>query len=129
MKLTPGVYFINVSMSADSKSAKKQTSCQSFLRFWNMHTPKLLIKCWWNWPGRETTRQSSWVVSGKNILKVWNKVSKNLHHFFVLPFFHQGFSYKWRSSSGKNDDIFFLDVGEKIEHKNVYNISQFHNVL
>jgi len=40
MILTPGVNFINILRaaftSADPKSARTQSSCQSFLRFWDL---------------------------------------------------------------------------------------------
>ncbi len=32
------------------KRKKRQSSCQSFLGFWNLRGQKLVIKCWWNWP-------------------------------------------------------------------------------
>jgi len=46
----PGVNFINVLRAAfthvDTKSAKKQSSCQSFSRFWDVHAEKLLVEHW-----------------------------------------------------------------------------------
>jgi len=32
------------------KAQIRQSSCQSFLRFWDLCVQKLLIECWWNWP-------------------------------------------------------------------------------
>jgi hypothetical protein len=49
-----GVNFINVLRaaftSAVPKSAKKQSSCQSFLHFQDLLAQKLLKERWWNWP-------------------------------------------------------------------------------
>jgi len=46
MKLSPGVNFINIQWAAftleEPKSVKK-SSCQSFLRFWDLHVQKLLV--------------------------------------------------------------------------------------
>jgi len=31
------------------KAQKWQSSCQSFIHFWELWVQKLLIECWWNW--------------------------------------------------------------------------------
>ncbi len=33
-----------------TKAWKRQSSCQSFFRFWDLHMQKLLLEHWWNWP-------------------------------------------------------------------------------
>jgi hypothetical protein len=51
---TAGVDFTNILLPAftltDPKTAKIQSSRQSFLHFWNLRMLKLFIKCWWNRP-------------------------------------------------------------------------------
>ncbi len=53
VKLSPEVNFINVLRAAftrpDPESAKKQSSCQSFMSFWDLGKYKLLVEHWWNW--------------------------------------------------------------------------------
>jgi hypothetical protein len=46
MKLTPGVDFTNIIQAAFTyaeKSANRQPSCQSFLRFWDLRAQNMLI--------------------------------------------------------------------------------------
>ncbi len=69
------VNFINVLGAAfthvDPKSAKRQSSCQYFLRFWDLHWQKLLLERWWNWPLMSERRQIS------------SCVRKKVEHLFV----------------------------------------------
>jgi len=52
VKSTPGVNFINIQWAAcawaDPKSAKRQSSCQSFVHFWDLHAQKLHVELLWN---------------------------------------------------------------------------------
>jgi len=55
------------------KAQKIQSSCQSFLRFLDLGSVKLCLKCWWNWP------QTSQVeVYCKNMATV-GRVFQQLH--------------------------------------------------
>jgi len=51
--LHPWVNFINVLWAAitctDPKSVKRQPSCQTLLRFWDLQVQKQLVERWWNW--------------------------------------------------------------------------------
>jgi len=51
---------------ADSKSAKRQSSCQSFWRFRNLCVQKLLIECRWNWLLVTLYNISAYLMSEKN---------------------------------------------------------------
>jgi len=48
----PGVNFINILRAAfaqtEPKSVKRQSSCQSFLRFQDLFVQKMLVECWRN---------------------------------------------------------------------------------
>ncbi len=41
--------FWNFTHSKIQKHKKIQSSCWSFLYFWDLHDQKLLLKCLWNW--------------------------------------------------------------------------------
>ncbi len=43
-------FYEQLFLRADSICVKRLTTWLSFLHFWDLHTQKLLVKCWWNQP-------------------------------------------------------------------------------
>ncbi len=47
---------------------KTQSSCQSFLCFWDLCMEKLFVERWWNWPHLSITQTQVWEVYIKSSL-------------------------------------------------------------
>jgi len=58
----------------DLESTKRQSSCQSFLDFWNLRSQRPLLEGWWNWP-------QEWAL--------WIEVSKRASLHIQLLFSNQ----------------------------------------
>ncbi len=60
------------------KAQKRQSSWQSFLRFWNLCVQKLLIEHWWNWPQVAQKKQLEIVEKVSNHQKIDEGLQCNL---------------------------------------------------
>jgi len=85
----PGVNFINILLTAftraEPESAKRQSSCWSFLCFWDLHTQNLLVESLWNWPQETLEPSDVLVFNRKSKIKI-NKsgVLQNKLDYLVL---------------------------------------------
>ncbi len=130
MKLTLGANFINVLWAAftckaqKSKSARRQSRCQSFFRFRDLCVQKLLVERWWNWhqislgiwysrtktPTEPSTQSGFQSKNSEDNKWVKNKYCFNINLGFIQIDFLQ---LLYQNNPGHNLRSAFIKVGPR----------------